>query len=127
MQVSMLTAELGLGSEIIDGYRDATSVPYGHLLFDLLPRADNRLRCFANIGTILSNFFIPDLIKQSKVLSNGQTKIFYSLSVPITFPQMQKSFPSVLSKRVYQVPLRLYSKTSQTKPAKHKRASRDKV
>ena len=30
MQVSTLSAQFGLGSEIVDWYRDATSVPYGH-------------------------------------------------------------------------------------------------
>ena len=35
MQVSTLSAQLGLGSELVDWYRDATSVPYGHLLVDL--------------------------------------------------------------------------------------------
>ena len=32
MQVSTLSAHFGLGSELVDWYRDATSVPYGHLL-----------------------------------------------------------------------------------------------
>ena len=32
MQVSTLSAQLGLGSELVDWYRDATSVPYGHLV-----------------------------------------------------------------------------------------------
>ena len=40
MQVSTLSAQLGLGSELVDWYRDATSVLYGHLLIDLLPRTD---------------------------------------------------------------------------------------
>ena len=37
MQVSAISAQLGLGSEMVDWYRDATSVPYGHLLVELLP------------------------------------------------------------------------------------------
>ena len=44
MQVSTLSAQLGLGSELVDWYQDATSVPYGHLLIDLSPRTDDRLR-----------------------------------------------------------------------------------
>ena len=44
MQVTTLSTQLGPGSEIIDWYRDATSVPFGHLLFDLSPRSDDRLR-----------------------------------------------------------------------------------
>ena len=52
MQVSTLSAQLGLGSELVNWYRDATSVPYGHLLIDLLPRTDDRLRYCTNTGSI---------------------------------------------------------------------------
>ena len=38
MQVTNLSRQLGLGSELVDWYRDATSVPFGHLLIDLSPR-----------------------------------------------------------------------------------------
>ena len=44
MQISTLSAQLGLGSELLHLYRDATSDPYGQLLIDLSPRTDNRLR-----------------------------------------------------------------------------------
>ena len=43
MQVNTLSTQLGLGSELVDWYRDATSVPFCHLLIDLSPRTDNRL------------------------------------------------------------------------------------
>ena len=43
MQVSTLSAQMELGSELVDWYPDATSVPYGHLLIDLSPRTDNQL------------------------------------------------------------------------------------
>ena len=36
-QVSRLSAQLGFGSELLAWYRDATSVPCGHLLIDLSP------------------------------------------------------------------------------------------
>ena len=38
MQVTSLSTQLGLGSELVDWYRDATSVPFGHLSIDLSPR-----------------------------------------------------------------------------------------
>ena len=41
MQVSTLSAQLRLGSELVDWYRDTTSVPYGHLLIDMSPRTDD--------------------------------------------------------------------------------------
>ena len=127
MQVTTLSTQLGLGSELVDWYRDATSVPFGHLLIDLSPRTDDRLRYCTNTGSVPSKFYIPERLKQSKLLDNEHTKSLYSPSVPIIFPQMQKSFPSVLPKRVYPVSLRMHNKSAQRKPAKHKKTSRGKI
>ena len=121
MQVTTLSTQLGLGSELADWYRDSTSVPFGHLLIDFSPRTDDRLRYCTNTGSIASKFFIPDRLKQSKVLDDEHTKSLYSPSVPIIFPQMQKSFASVLPRRVYPVSLRMHTKSAQSKPAKHKK------
>ena len=126
MQVTTLSTQLGLGSELVDWYRDATSVPFDVLLIELSPRTDDRLRYCTNTGTIPSKFYIPERLKQSKLLDNEYTKSLYSPSVPIIFPQMQKSFPSVLPKRVYPVSLRMHNKSAQRKPTKHKKTSRGK-
>ena len=126
MQVTTLGTQLGLGSELVDRYRDATSVPFGHLLIDLSPGTDDRLRYCTNTGSIPSKFYIPDRLKQSKTLDNEHTKSLNSPSVPMISPQMQKSFPSGLPKRVYPVALRMHYKSAQRKPAKHKKTSRGK-
>ena len=127
MQVTTLSTQLGLGSKLVDWYRDATSVPFGHLLIDLTPRTDDRLRYCTNTGSIPSIFYKPDQLKQSKILDDEHTNSLYSPSVPIIFPQMQKSSPSVLSKRICPVSLRMQSKSAQRKPAKHKKTSRGKI
>ena len=121
MKVTTLSTQLGLGSELVDWYRDATSVPFGHLLIHLSPRTDDRLRYCTNTGSIPSKFYIPERLKQSKILDDEHTKSRSSPSVPIIFSQMQKSFPSVLPKRVYPVSLRMHNKSAQRKPAKHKK------
>ena len=59
MQITTLSTQLGLGSELVDWYRDETSVPFGHLLIDLSPRTDDRLRYCTNTGSIPSKFYIP--------------------------------------------------------------------
>ena len=123
MQVTTLSTQLGLGSELVDWYEDATSVPFGHLL----PRRDDRLRYCTNTGNIPSKFFTPDRLKQSRILNDEHTKSPYSPSVPFFSPQMQKSFPSVLPKRVYPVSLRMHNNSAQRKPAKHKKTSRGKI
>ena len=89
MQVTTLSTQLGLGSELVDWYRDATSVPFDHLLVDLSPRTDDRLCYCTNTGPIPSKFYSPDRLKQSKVLDEEHTNTLYSPSVPIIFPQMQ--------------------------------------
>ena len=126
MQVTTLSTQLGLGSELIDWYRDATSAPFGHLLIDLSLRTYDRLRYCTNTLSIPSKFYNPDRLKQSKVLDDEHTNSLYSTSVPIIFPQMQKSFPSVLSKKVYPVSLRMHNKSAQRKPAKQIKTSRGK-
>ena len=127
MQVTTRSTQMGLGLELVDYYRDTTSVPFGYLLIDLSPRTDDRLRYCTNTGSNPSKFYIPDRLKQSKILDDEHTKTLYSTSVPINFPQLQNSFPLVLPKRVYPVSLRMHNKSAQRKPAKLKETSRGKI
>ena len=126
MQVTTLSTQLGLRSELVDWYRDATSVPFGHLLIDFSARTVDRLGYCTNTGSIPSKFYIPDRLKQSKILNDEHMESLHSPSVPIIFPQNQESFPSVLPKRVYPVSLRMHNKSTQRKPAKHKKTSHGK-
>ena len=48
MQVSTPSAQLSVGSELVDWYRGAASVSYGHLLIDFSPRTGDRLRYCTN-------------------------------------------------------------------------------
>ena len=126
MQVTTLEAQLGLGSELIDWYRFATSVPFGHLLIDLSPRTDDRLRCCTGSGSVPSKFYIPERSKHLRTLDDEHTKSLCSPSVSIAFPQMQTSLSSVLPKRVYPFSMRMHSKSTQRKLASHKKTSRGK-
>ena len=99
MQVTILSTQLGLGYELVYWYRDATSVPFGHLLIDLSPRTDARLRYCTISGCVPSKFYIPERLKHSRTLDDEHTKSPYSPSVPIAFPQMQESLSSVLPKK----------------------------
>ena len=99
MQVITLSAQLGLGSELVHWYRDATSVPYGHSLIDLLPRTDDRLCFCTNTVSIPSKFYIPDRLKQLKIMDDDHKKSVYSTSVPIIFPTKAKDFSFSLAKK----------------------------
>ena len=50
LRVGRLSVQMGLGLSLMDWYKDATSVPFGHLLNDLSPRTDDRLRYCTNSG-----------------------------------------------------------------------------
>ena len=127
MQVTTLSSQLGLGSELDDWYPDATSVPFGNLLIDLSPRTDDRLRFCTNSGSVRSKFYITDRLKIFKTLDDEHTKSIYPPSVPIAFPQTQKPLFSVLSKRVYPVSMRMHNKSTQRKLASHKKVSPGKI
>ena len=109
MQVTTLGAQLGLGSELVDWYRDETSVPFGHLLFDLSQRTDDRLRFCTNSGSLPSKFYIPESLKPLRTLDDEHTVSLYSPSVTIAFPQMQRPLSSVLPKKTYPVSMRMHS------------------
>ena len=127
MQVTTLGAQLGLGSELVDWYRDATSVPFGHLLIDLSPRTDDRLRYSTNSGSVPSNFYITERLMHLRSLDDEHTSSLHPPSVPIDFPQMQKPLCSVLPKKVYTVSMRMHSESTQRKLACHKKTSRGKI
>ena len=127
LQVTTLSTQLGLGSKLVDWYRDATSVPFGQLLIDLSPRRDKRLRYCTDSGSVPSKFYIPERLKHLRTLDDEHTKSLYSPSVPIAFPQMQKSLSSVLPKRVHPFSMRMHSKSTQGKLASHKKTSRGKA
>ena len=92
MQDSRFSAQLGLGSELNIWYRDATSVPCDHSMSDLLPRTDDRLRFCTKSESLLSKFFIPDrLIHYMSFFYDEHIKYLHCPSVPIIFPQNQKS------------------------------------
>ena len=92
MQVTTLSTRLGLGSELVDWYLDATSVPFGHLLLDLSPRTDDTLRYCTNSGSVPSKFYVPERLKHLWTLDDEHTNLFYSPSVPIASHKWKSHF-----------------------------------
>ena len=88
-QVATLSVQLGLGSALVDWYRAATSVPFGHLLIDLSPGTDDRSRYCTNSGNVPSRFYVPENLKHLKYLDDEHTKSLYSPSITALFPGMQ--------------------------------------
>ena len=126
-QVATLSVELGVGSTLVDWYRDATSVPFGHLLIALSPRTDNRLRYCTNSGNIPSKFYKADNVKHLKHLEKEHTASLYSPSIPALFPRMQNSVSKNLSKKFYPTSLRVHRQPAARKFVRSKKKSRPKV
>ena len=126
-QVATLSVQLGLGSALVDWYRDATSVHFGHLLIGLCPRTDDRLRYCTNSGNIPSKFYVPDNLKHLKYLDVEHTKSLYSPSIPTLFPLMQNSVSKILSKRIYPISQRMPRQPDARKLVRSKKKTRPKV
>ena len=121
MQVNTFSTQFDLVSELVECYRVATSVPFGHLLIDLSLRKDDRFRYCTNSGSVPSKFYIPNCSRPLWTLDDEYTNSLYFPSVPIASAQMQKPLPSVLPKRIYLSSMRKHSKFAQRKHASHKK------
>ena len=126
-QVATLSVQLGLGSALVDWYRDATSVPFGHLLIDLSPRTDDRLRYCTNGGNIPSKFYVPDNLKHLKHLDDEHTKSPHSPSIATLFHGVQKSVSKNLSERIYPNSHRVHRQSAARKIVRSKKKSRAKA
>ena len=127
MQVTTHSTHLGLGSKLVDWYRDPTSVPFGHLLIDLSPCTDDRLLYCTNNESISSKFYIPDQLKQSKVLTMN-TQNLSTLQVFQSFSHTCNNlFLQSCAKEFIRFFLRLHNTSAQRKPAKHKKTSHGKI
>ena len=126
-QVATLNVQLERGSALVDWYGDATSVPFGHLLIDLSPRTDDRLRYCTKSGNVPSKFYVPDNLKQLKYLDDEHTKSLYSRSIPSFSPCMRNSVSKNLSKKSYPISQRVHRQPAAKKFVRTKKKTRPKV
>ena len=54
LHINTSSKQLGLGSQLKEWYQDAISIPYGHLLIDLITKTVDSLRYCTNRGSALS-------------------------------------------------------------------------
>ena len=74
IQVSTLQAQLMFGSELADWHPDTTSVPYIQFLIEFSPQTQDRLRYCTNTRSFPSKIYMPELLKQPRLLDDGHTK-----------------------------------------------------
>ena len=75
MQITTLSTQLRVGTELIGWYRDATFVMCNSLI-DLSPLTDDRLRYRSGSTSIPSKLYVTDRGKQLIVLHDGSIKSF---------------------------------------------------
>ena len=92
IQVGTLSAQLGLGSEEVDWYRDAMFFAYRFMLNDLSPLTDDRLRFLYRHWIHFFKKLHTERLKHLKSLDDEQTKSLYFRNVPIMITQMQNLF-----------------------------------
>ena len=91
MQVSNLSAQLGLGLELVKWNRDATSLHYGLLVTDSAQRKDDQPGYCTITAFIPSKKYISERLNHSKFLNNEHTK-FSTLQVLKVFFRKCKIF-----------------------------------
>ena len=126
-EVATSNVQLGLGSTLVDRYRDATFAPFGRLLINLSPRTDDRLRYCTKSGKIPSKFYVPDNLNHLTYLDDEHTKSLYSPSNPTLFHRFQKSVPENFSKRLHPISQRVHRQPAARKFVRSKKKSRLKV
>lgn len=97
MQISKLGQQLGLGKEFVDWYKDATSLPYGHLLVDLSPKTVDHLRFCTNSGRYPTQFYLPKAQSRITIIDDEYTKRLYNEALPNFQSNVQTHFSPKLS------------------------------
>ena len=115
-QIQKFGQQLGLGKHFSQWYHDATTDAFGHLLIDLSPRTNDKLRFCTDCGTFPSKFYLPTSQARVTVLSDDHTKHLYSQSLPRFHTQITGTFLTSQPKRIHSVPVRVYKKSHGRKP-----------
>ena len=107
-------------------YQDATSVPYGHLIFDLTPKTVASLRYCSNIGSAPTKFYLPAGI-DIKLLDYEYAIRIYSLNISKISSKISKAFHSQLSKTFHSVSESVFSKPIKRKASRPSERRRSNI
>lgn len=78
-QISILSNQLGLGSELVDWYKSATEIPFGHLMIDLCPRTLDVLRFSSGFNPTI--FYLPQSKARITIVDDEYTTNQYTQSL----------------------------------------------
>ena len=120
-QVATLSVQLRFGSALVDSYRHATSVPFGHLLTDLSPPTDDHSRYCTNSRNNPPKVYVPDNLKHLKYLDDEHTKYLCSPGNSALFRRNQNSVSKNLSERIYPISQRVHCQPAASKLVRSKK------
>ena len=119
LQINTFSQQLGLGSQMKEWYQYATSIPYGHLLIDLILKTVDSLTYCSNSGSVPIKFYLP-LGIETKFLDDEYTIRLFS-------PNISKTFHSQLPKRFHSVSERVFSKPIKRRASRSSERRRSKI
>lgn len=124
-QIGKFGQQLGIGKELLQWYIDATSVPFGHLLVDLSPRTNDKLRYCTDFGTFPTRFYLKQSDSRITTIDDNSTKHLYAQALPTFYTKTTTSIPHELLKGIHSFPLRVYKKSnSRSRPFIKKRSAK---
>ena len=95
-QIQKFSQQLGLGNHLVQWYKDATAKAFGHLLVDLSPRTNDKLRYATECGEFPTKFYLPPSQARETTLDDDHTKRVYSESIYPLRSQASSSLYSAL-------------------------------
>ena len=115
-QVQKLGQQLGFGNHFTKWYQDATSIPFGHLLIDLSPRTNDKLRFSTNIGSFPTKFYLPPSQARVSEIEDDNSKRLYTEGIPNFLAKAAGNISKALPNRLYQIRVRMRQKSYRGKP-----------
>ena len=123
IKYSLLSQQLGIGSQLKEWYHDATSAPYGHLLIDLTPKTVDLLRYCTISDSFPSKLYLW-AGSETKFLDDEHTKCLYTSNIWNTFSKTSKVISPLLSKKFHSVPREMSRKLATRRQNKDSPKSR---
>ena len=109
LHINTFSKKLGLGSQLKEWYQDATSIPYGPLVIDLIPKTVDLLRYCTNSGSVPSKFYLP-AGTETKFLDDEHKIRLYTPNISNIFPKNPKTIHLPFCKKFHSVPQRISNK-----------------
>ena len=77
-QIGVLRRQLGDRKLLLEAYQRATRKPFGHLLIDLDPQTDQKMKYCSNCSGSQPSVFYNSTTQTKEILNDESRRLFYS-------------------------------------------------